>query len=68
MSAWTRVPVMDCIMTIIIASGHSDVTALPPYPIVCWVSNENKKAVGKSVTESTHGLCPGGRLAVSKSP
>merc|ERR1711881_419294 len=38
-----------------IAKGHSSFVALPPYPIVCWVSNENKKQEVKSIMASPQG-------------
>ena len=43
-------PISDCICNMIVPSGHLDVIALVPYPMVCSVSMENRKAVVQSST------------------
>lgn len=43
-------PTKDCICSRIVASGHLGVIARLPYPMVCSVSMENRKAVVQSST------------------
>ena len=53
--------------TKIMASGHSVVVCLVPYPMVCWVSRENRKQEEKSWTSRIQAVLLEGASG-SKSP
>ena len=58
---------MLCRLITMIAMEHCSVVALPPYPIVCWVSRLKRKHEVKSLMLSTHTTCSFG-LSSTRSP
>ena len=50
MKAWMRHPSTDWVVMTMMASTHSVVVWRLPYPIVCCVSREKRKAPAKSCT------------------